>query len=104
MEGIEVAVDPESINKYLAEQIMQSALGERLKEAVDSALESFGRYGSDPLKSAVQDEIRKQIFRVVSEDHAERIREAVRAALTDEELGKLVTGFVATLTNKIDRY
>lgn len=100
---LEIKVDPQQINQYVANQILESALGERLHETVDEALKQLGRYGNDPLKSAVQDEVNKQIRELVRTEYAEPIKAAVKTQLTDAFIADLVEQFVSRLTAQLDK-
>lgn len=102
-EGIPISVDPNAINEYVAKQIIDSALGERLNETIEEALQQLGRYGNDPLKSAVQSEINKQIMKLVQTEFAPQIEAAVREAMTPEFISGLAYGFVASITAQIDK-
>lgn len=85
-----VSVDPDAINKYIAERIIESALGERLHQTVEDALKALGSYGNDPMKSAVTAQVQQAIRDMVATDFADTIRERVRALMTDEFLDDLV--------------
>lgn len=98
-----VTVDPESINKYIADQILESALGERLHETVVEALKQLSHYGNDPLKSAVQSEVQKQIMELVRTEFSDQIKTAVREKMTDEFISSLVGDFVSRITTQLDR-
>lgn len=102
-EGIAISVDPAAINEYVAKQIIDSALGERLKETVEEALKQLSRYGNDPLKSAVQSEINKQVLNLVHTEFAPQIEAAVREAMTSEFINGLALGFVSSITAQIDK-
>lgn len=102
-EGIVVSVDPAAINKYVAEMILESALGDRLKETVEEALKALGKYGNDPLKSAVQSEVSKQVMELVRTEFHPQIAEAVRNAMTPEFINDLARGFVASITAQIEK-
>ena len=103
-EGIPISVDPSAINEYVAKQIIDSALGERLHETVEDALKQLGRYGNDPLKTAVQSEINKCILELVRTEFSSQIEEAVREALTPEFINQLVTAFVSSITAQINKH
>lgn len=103
-EGISISVDPNAINEYIAAKIIDSAIGERLKETVDQALKSLGSYGNDPLKSAVTSEVNKYVMELVRTEFSEQIKTAVRTAMTPEFINKLTEGYVASITTKIDRF
>lgn len=102
MSELGISVNPNAINEYIAKQIIESTLGERLQETVDEALNAFGKYGNDPLKSAVTSQIHKIIMEVVNTEFSEQIRTAVRAQMTDDFINSLVSGFVSSVTTKID--
>lgn len=102
MSTIPVSVDPEAINKYIADQILESALGDRLHETVATALKALTGFGNDPLKTAVISEINKQITDLVAKEYAEMIRNSVREKLTDEFIDNLVNGFINSITVRMD--
>lgn len=102
-EHVPISVDPAAINEYIAKQIIDSALGERLKETVHEALEAFGRYSNDPLKSAVIGEVNKHVMTFVREEFKDQIEEAVREHMTPEFINNLAQGFVSSITSKIDQ-
>lgn len=85
-----VLIDSDAINRYLAERILESALGERLHETVEQALKQLGSYGNDPLKSAVFAEVQKHVRECVSDEFAATIRTRVREKMTDEYIDDLV--------------
>lgn len=102
MSELGITVNPETINEYVAKQIIESALGERLQETVSEALKAFGKYGNDPLKAAVTSEINKHIMNFVRKEFSSQIEAAVREQMTPEFINSLVTGFMHSITAKID--
>lgn len=100
-EGIPISVDPNAINEYISQKVIESALGDRLQETVFEALKAFGKYGNDPLKSAVQSEIQKHIITLVRTEFSSQIETAVRNAMTPEFINELVTGFMHSITAKV---
>lgn len=103
MSEIPISVEPSAINEYLARQIIDSALGERLKETVEEALKQLGKYGNDPLKSAIVSEINTNIMQLVRTEYASQIESAVREQMTPEFINSLVTDFMASITTRVDR-
>lgn len=103
MEGVPIKVDPEAINEYLAKQIIESTLGENLREVVEEALKAFSSYGNNPLKSAVQSEISKQVQQLVRTEFAPQIEASVREAMTPEFIQGLAAAFISSITSQIDR-
>lgn len=102
-EGIPISVDPDAINEYIAKQVVDSVLGERLQEVVDSTLKQLSSFGNDPLKNAVQSEINTQIMNLVRTEFAPQIAAAVREAMTTDFINNLAAGFVASITAQIDK-
>jgi hypothetical protein len=98
--GFAVSIDPDAINRYLSDRILESALGERLTQTIDDALKGLGQYGNDPLKNAVVSQVQEAVRELVSTEHAERIREAVRTSLTDEVIDKFAATVAASLTRE----
>lgn len=103
MSQVPISVDPAAINEYIAKQIIDSVLGERLKEVVDDAIKAFGKYGSDPLKGAVQSEITKQVQEMVRTEFSPQIEAAVREAMTPEFIQNLVSSFIQSITVQLER-
>lgn len=103
--GAGIVVDPEAINAYLAEQILASALGERVKKSVDEALKQFGggSYGRDPMQAAVDDEVAAAVRTLVRTEHAEAIAQKVREALTPGYISGLVSTFLSNLESAAHR-
>ena len=102
-ETLPISIDPNAINEYIAKQIIESSLGDRLQETVSEALKAFGSYGNDPLKSAVTSEINRQIMILVREEFAPQIEASVREQMTPEYIQGLVHGFMASVTAQIDK-
>lgn len=102
-ENIPISVDPSAINEYVAKHIIDSALGERLRETVEDALKQLGKYGNDPLKTAVQSEVNKYVLNFVRTEFAPQIEEAVRKAMTPEFINNLTTEFMNSITAQINK-
>lgn len=98
-----ISIDPDAINKYVADRIIESALGERLQETVSKAIDAFGSYGNDPLKSAVTAEINNQIMVLIKTEFAPQIQAAVREKMTDDYINKLVDEFMYSISAKLGR-
>lgn len=89
-------IDAESINRYMAEQIAASLLGERLREAIAGVIEEVGRsstvgYGKvNPMVSVVREEMMRLTREYLARPETQEVfRAAVVAALTPERLAYL---------------
>lgn len=92
-----VPIDPEAINRYVAEQVLASALGDALTTTIDEAIKGLGKFGNDPLKNAVISQVQSIIRELVASEYAPRIQEAVRAAMTDEMIATTVSRTVESM-------
>lgn len=99
---LELGIDPQAINRYIAERVLESALGERLRETVDEALKGLSRFGNDPLKSAVQSQVTRIVAEIVEQEHKPRIAAIVREQLTDEVISSIAAATVAKLMSGRD--
>lgn len=100
MEPIQVAVDPEAINRYVAESVLKSALGKAIADGVEAVMKGSA-YGRSPVETAVtaaiQEQIRLYARELVRGEYADRIRQAVADRLTPERIGEIADGFVRQL-------
>lgn len=101
---LKISVDPASVNEFIAKKLLESTLGDRLNELVEQAIKDMGSYSSNPLKSAISAEINKALVEYVREKYSEKIKAFVDEKMTDEFISSMVTGFMSTLTNKVDRF
>jgi len=103
MADLTVAVDAEQINKYVAEAILNSVLGAKLKQAIETEigkLAETNRYnGPTTLEKVVHEEVLNILWDLMhSEPYASRIRAAVAEQVTDEVVSHIAsTGWQALL-------
>lgn len=97
---IRVRIDPEDVNRELAAAILGSGVGDRVRKAVDKALnEKPGTYG-DIFEQAIQASLKDHIKAILeSEPFATEIKEKVRERLTNAT----VDAFVKKVT-ELGRY
>lgn len=89
---INVNIPPADFEKAIVESIVNTALGSRIKAAVESWLTdrqgpSFTTAVQDALKVLVKEELRKWVM----EEFGDRIREKVRAAVTEKAVDQAVS-------------
>lgn len=91
--GLVLSLDPEAINKYMAEQLTKSALGDELKKAIDSKISELNGYGnSSKIFGAILDAyVRKSIEEILDQEKKEEIKEAIRKHL-DTKMVENLTG------------
>lgn len=108
---IEVNVDPEQINKHVAESIIKSALGEKVQESINKRLNELLKgdysYSSDNIiKNIVDEEFRNAIREHLRSNEAStKIREMVRRYFEEKFTDEILAGAFNKLWDKMfDRY
>lgn len=102
MDPIHVVIDQKAVEEQVVQAITESAIGERLEEAINEALKKPERYGADTLiVSAVKEVVRQTIRGRVAEmllDNEEfkaRLRVVVEEETTDDVLRTLISHLYA---------
>jgi len=101
---IPITVSPESINEYIAKQIIDSALGEHVEAAIKDTIKGLGKYSQDPIRNGLNSEINKYMMELIRTKYALQIDKAVREAMTPEFINNLCTSFINSITAKINNY
>ena len=98
---MEIKVDPEAINKYMAEKLIESTIGSQLKVAITQELERHTKgYGDNLTRSAVNRFIGDQIEAMLSTEFQEAIKAAIRKQITGVKIDELAAKFVDNLDIK----
>lgn len=87
--SFEINLDPEAINKMVSDTILQSALGQKVKDVVDESVKNLGGWNS-PVNKAIEKLVYDEIQKVVTQQHAEKIEAAVKTYITDSVLEKII--------------
>ncbi len=97
MGEINVNLDPEQINRAVADAIIKSAIGEHLDKAIKGEVEKLSRSYDNPVQKIVQAEIRDAITNIVHEQYSGKIKimvaEKVTEQFTEELFEKLWRAF-----------
>lgn len=89
-----LSIDPAAVEKLVADAIVQSALGEKVKKAVTDAV---SRSYDSPIEAAVKVSVHEVARQLVHAEFTDVIRAAVKAKLTPDYLEKLVTNITDKL-------
>lgn len=84
-----VDISPEDINKYVADKILNSALGEALRKVIDDEIKKLSQSYDNPLQKAVQQEIQRLIMAVVETEYGPKLRAAIQERMTDKIVGEV---------------
>lgn len=90
--GVALAIDPETINRYVAERIVESSIGETLKKAIDEEIQKFARGYDNPMKGIVQSEAAK-IAREYLE--TEEIQAIIKAGVVERMTPEVIEAIIS---------
>lgn len=90
---MEVNIDKEAIERAVVSAILDSAIGEKIRLAVEKLLKPEGYGKPSPIEEAVEKVIKETAIRFINTNHAEQIKKAVQERLTDETVNKFVDRF-----------
>ncbi len=90
---LNVNIDPEQINKLVADAVLQSAIGVQVKRIVDEAVKNLSRSYDNPIEAVVKEEIRRLVTQTLMNDHATDLKAKVVAAVSE----KLTSEFVVKI-------
>jgi uncharacterized protein with ATP-grasp and redox domains len=96
---LNINVDSAAINKYMAEKVLESTLGDQIKRTIAERMKDFDSYNS-PLKGVVDQYIREAVSEHLRATYGEQIKEKVKAALAGDKLDELVKSFVGNVSFK----
>ena len=98
---MELKIDPEAVNKLVADAVLNSAIGEAVKKAVEKELANLSRGYDNPLEIVVRTHVADIALTVLREEHGTAIREKIAAALSL----KLSDAFINRVCEKaVERY
>lgn len=85
-------IDPEAVNKLIAEAVLKSSIGPEIDKAVQDHLKSFGKSWNftSHIENVVKAEISTHIRELIREA-TPQIREFVTAHMTDEVMESILT-------------
>lgn len=88
---VDLNLNPESVEQYIAKAVLDSQLGKAVKEATDRVMDDFKSTYSRALENIVRGTIEKIVREYVINEKYEELKQAVRAKFTDETIESLVS-------------
>lgn len=90
----EISIDPEAINRYVAEQIAKSAIGEALRKAIDEELKKFTSVSymssQNPIRTVVSVELNRICREVLEQpEYQQQIKDEIVKLITPDFISKL---------------
>ena len=90
------SLDPDVINKYVAQKIVESSIGEALKTEIDKEVGRISSKFDNPMKPVVAQAIAAAAREYLDSPEVKaRLKTVVEAALTDEALGEFIQKIVS---------
>lgn len=91
---VKINIEPDQINKFVADSIIQSTLGVQLQKIIKDKVDEYSRQWDNPLKKAVEYEIERVIAIVLRDEYGDQIRSHIKDLLakmiTDEFCNNLL--------------
>ena len=81
--ALEVNIDPQQINDYLSRAVLESAIGQAIKDQVVAYIKKMESTYDNPVKGAVEREVFQLVTTVVHEQFRPQIEAAVREYMTE---------------------
>lgn len=101
---LEINLDPEQIEQYIVQAVIDSALGDVVKEEVQKALDSLREV---PMRRrgviavAIEAEIQKIVLQVLRNEYTDKLRAAVREQMTETYVNTVVSAAVQAVHDKL---
>lgn len=87
---LKIDINPEQINKLVAEAVLNSAIGEQVKTQVQKNVDELGKSYNNPIGGVIKKHINDLILQCLMKEHSELLRAKVHEALS----GKITDEFV----------
>lgn len=78
---MELKIEPEAVNKLVADAVLNSAIGEAVKKAVEKEIANLSRGYDNPLENVIRNHVAEIARTVLHEEHGEAIKARLSAAL-----------------------
>lgn len=98
---MELSIDPEAVNRLVADAILKSAIGEAVKKAVDKEIGNLNKSYDNPIDAVIRNHTAEIVRQVLRDEYSEMIRQKIAEALSH----KLSLDFIDRVCEKAaDRY
>lgn len=87
---LNINIDPEQINKLVAESVLNSAIGEQVKAQVQKNVDELGKSYNNPIDAVIKRHINDLIIQCLMAEYSEFLKSKVHDALS----GKITDDFV----------
>ena len=91
---LNVNLNPEMINKMVAEAVLDSAIGEQVRAQVQKNVDELGKTYNNPIDAVIKKHISDLILQCLVAEHdtllRDKIHEAISGKITDEFVNKVM--------------
>lgn len=91
---VELNISPDDINRYVADQVINSAIGTALKAVIDEKVKELSRSYNNPLHAVIEREITAIAANLIRQKHQETIEaevvKVVASTITSEFVSNLI--------------
>ena len=91
---LNVNIDPEQINKMVADAVLQSAIGDAVKKVVNEQVNKLSANYNNPLDLVLQRHISDIVREVLISEYGDTLKEKVHTAvaekISDDFVGKVI--------------
>lgn len=87
---MEFKLDPAVVNKYVSEQILNSQLGESLRQLINKTIEDVSKSYNNPFEHVIKQHVANAIEHCVTTQYKEKIREEVKKRVTEDKIDQIV--------------
>lgn len=102
---MEININPQDIDKYVKDAILESTLGKTIKQELDKALKELFSGYRNPVDGIVKDELQKIVIQYMNQDDMKPlIYEAIAKWVTPEMVSRLVEYGANEFKKRYDDY
>lgn len=99
---MDLKIDPDAINRYVAEQILQSTLGPQVKALIDLNVKNLTAGYNNPFEPAIKRFIAEEMEKVIKDEYGEVLRAQVKAKI-DAKSVELIDKIIDRAFRNIER-
>lgn len=94
-------IDPDTINRYVADAIIGSTIGDAIKAQIEEAIKSLTSGYDNPLKKIIHQQVFHMASEAVKGQYAEQIKAAIAEKMAEHTTEKLVNAVIMKAFDEI---
>ncbi|MHC4621286.1 MAG: hypothetical protein ACYTEQ_26375 [Planctomycetota bacterium] len=87
----EVKIDPQQVNEAIVQAVLESQIGDKVREAASKALEKTGYPARSVIDDVIYQEVKNVTAALVRQEHEDELKRLVRDNLTMEKIEEVFT-------------